>query len=368
MLKTYPINNTNEYTLKKHINNEISFFIICSNKNQNFPFNGGLRLLNYQTTEEAIDDGIELARAMSLKHDIYNTGFSGSKIVARGEVTSKTKFLLINAVAKCLNELKGEVYTGCDLNTNLADMKDLNNLSPYVLAANNTLVDPSYATASGIYGCIRSIMREDINKKSFLINGVGKVGAAIFEILKKNGAEIYLRDIIRENEKKEGGNSLENRDWVTFPVDCLVLSSSSKIITPEIAKKLQCKNIVSATNNPFSNKEVEKILTERSINWLPDTISNAGAVICDSIEFYEKEIFSTITPPIIYNFIENISYQKTNLFNWIYSTNLNKSTSLEMLRNLGKSSKIKCGNLFKFFIKTPVNPIFSNYHLGCMEN
>ena len=50
------------------------------------PGNGGIRLLDYQTEKDAIDDAIRLAEGMTRKHDMFRTGFSGAKLVANTDI------------------------------------------------------------------------------------------------------------------------------------------------------------------------------------------------------------------------------------------------------------------------------------------
>ncbi len=50
------------------------------------PGNGGIRLLDYQSDTDAIDDAIRLAEGMTRKHDMFRTGFSGAKLVANTDI------------------------------------------------------------------------------------------------------------------------------------------------------------------------------------------------------------------------------------------------------------------------------------------
>ena len=50
------------------------------------PGNGGIRLLDYQSDKDAIDDAVRLAEGMTRKHDMFRTGFSGAKLVANSDI------------------------------------------------------------------------------------------------------------------------------------------------------------------------------------------------------------------------------------------------------------------------------------------
>ncbi len=79
------------------------------------PGNGGIRLLSYQSTKDAIDDAVRLAKGMTRKHDMFRTGFSGAKVVVNSEEKDLTqverKKLMLDA-AEALKALKGTMYTG----------------------------------------------------------------------------------------------------------------------------------------------------------------------------------------------------------------------------------------------------------------
>ena len=84
------------------------------------PGNGGIRLLDYATARDAVDDAARLATGMTRKHDMFRTGFSGAKVVVRagrGGLAAVDRGGLMGDVAAALDAFAGGVYTGCDLNT-----------------------------------------------------------------------------------------------------------------------------------------------------------------------------------------------------------------------------------------------------------
>ena len=142
--------------LAEYISDELSVFIVAENKPGDHPANGGLRLLNYETDMECLQDGFRLANLMKSKHDLYSTGFSGGKVVARSSDISSVKEKLISVTSELLENLDGRMITGCDLNTDVNDMEKLYKLTPHVLAAVNSNVDASTATAMGVIGAFEA--------------------------------------------------------------------------------------------------------------------------------------------------------------------------------------------------------------------
>ncbi len=281
----------------------------------NQPSNGGLRVKTYQSPRLAWHDCRNLSLVMTQKHRLYNTGFSGGKIVAAISDEQACKKNLLRFVGSVLNELNGLMYTGCDLNTSLEDMKYLNNSSPYILAALGSKVDPSIATAYGVVGSIQGIFGDRLDGLVFLVHGLGKVGKSTALTLQKLGATIITYDVRPERANLPNCKNISHyQDWFNIQCDVLVPCSIGGLITPKIAESLNCRYIVGSANNLLSEDLVLNCLQSKSITFIPEAISSAGAVICDSLEFYSSSIFQKMEPQLIYAFIQQIVKEKTQQF------------------------------------------------------
>ncbi|AOX03623.1 hypothetical protein BJP34_33085 [Moorena producens PAL-8-15-08-1] len=279
------------------------------------PSNGGLRVKTYQSETLAREDCRNLSLVMTHKHSLYNTGFSGGKIVAAITEDKACKKNLLSFVGSLLNELNGLMYTGCDLNTSLEDMQYLRNYCPYILASLDSKVDPSIATAYGVVGSIRGIFGNNLKGLVFLVHGLGKVGKATALSLQELGASIITYDIVPQRADLPNCKNISHHEnWWDIPCDVLVPCSISGLITPAIADSLQCKYIVGSANVPLSEPFVLNLLQAKSLTFIPESISSAGAVICDSIEFYCPSIFKQVYPQEIYAFIQEIVEEKTQQF------------------------------------------------------
>jgi leucine dehydrogenase len=76
------------------------------------PANGGLRLWSYDTEGDAVEEVERLANGMGAKHRMYNTGFSGGKLVCRAPCPATLKAAIedkkgdiLKSAAKALNSL-----------------------------------------------------------------------------------------------------------------------------------------------------------------------------------------------------------------------------------------------------------------------
>ncbi|RDI37589.1 Glu/Leu/Phe/Val dehydrogenase [Aquicella lusitana] len=336
-----------EYNVETYlIDSDLSFTIAYEKDSAGLPANGGLRFYQYADVKNQEAEAIVLATHMTEKHRIYNTGFSGVKIVANGQNNPENKRKLLTYVGNVLNKHKGSIYTGCDLNINNEDMEFLCTVSPYVLNAMGSNINTSEATGYGVYGSLMAVLARAESDKSrpleFIIHGAGKIGSVLANKLISSGHKVYTYDVNPAHADIPGAiNISANENWYEMKCDYLLLCSASNIITPANAEKINCKWIVSSANHPFSSPNVISVLEEKNIFWIPDVVSNAGAVICDSIEFKQPEKYRSIEPDRIYNFVYKVIYHKTNnLLTLADNYKISPQEALDVFLSMAKNADI----------------------------
>ncbi|ABM71618.1 Hypothetical protein P9515_04091 [Prochlorococcus marinus str. MIT 9515] len=323
--------------LAEYISEELSVFIVAENKPVQYPSNGGLRLLNYETDIECLQDGFRLANLMKSKHDIYSTGFSGGKVVARSPNISSVKEKLISVTSELLENLGGRMITGCDLNTDMNDMEKLFKLTPHVLAAVNSKVDASTATAMGVIGAFeafKEFIPYDL-PNGVLVHGCGSVGSKVASELIKRDIKTYVVDIDTEKTYINGAISLGNdKNWYRKTFDVILPCSISGLINTNISQfLLKTKAIISAANAPFGNDVIPEKLRNSNVIVIPDPLVNAGAVIADSIERYAPVKWSNTRPEKIYDFVKNEVRKKCISYLALEQNGLSSLEILELIKN-----------------------------------
>jgi len=283
------------------------------------PGNGGIRLLHYPTDNHAIDDAVRLAEGMTRKHDQFRTGFSGAKIVVKSDIPDLDKIerkALMEDAAGALEVLGGSVYTGCDLNTCDVDMDFLTKATDekYVLAGRNSLVDTNVATASSVIGSIIGLTdahKADIGDLTFTVQGCGKVGSSVAKELVSLGAKcVQTCDIFTEAAQIDGCHPI--KDWASTPCDFLVPCANSLAITESVASNFPegIKYCTGATNSPFENDAAKAIFASRGVSFVPESISSAGAILADSVEWYDIDLYQQVDPSLLYGWVRNLSSDK----------------------------------------------------------
>jgi len=323
--------------LAEYISEELSVFIVAENKIDEYPANGGLRLLNYETDMDCLQDGFKLANLMKNKHDLYTTGFSGGKVVARSSNFSSVKEKLISVTSELLENLEGRMITGCDLNTDINDMEKLHKLTPHVLAAVNSQVDASAATAMGVIGAFEAFQKcmpcDLLN--GVLVHGCGSVGSIVAAELIKRDIKTFVVDIDSEKTDIKGAISLGyDQNWYKQNFDVLLPCSISGLINTNISQfLLNKKAIISAANAPFSNDFIPEKLKNSNVVILPDPLVNAGAVIADSIEKYAPSHWDKTTPEKVYEFVQNEVRKKCFAYLSLEQSGLTSQEILELIKN-----------------------------------
>lgn len=279
------------------------------------PGNGGLRIWTYPTEKEAVAECIALSSGMTGKHLVYNTGFSGAKLVVNcRDLKHINKRSLMRSVAVALKELAGAVYTGCDVNTSIADMEYLTSMCPYVLSSIDSPINPNIATGYGVFGSIQGALdrRGGVRDKTFLVVGVGKVGTTVCELLVRAGARAVLtHDIVPHRAALPGCTNVSDREWRKLECDVLVPCAVSGFLDEATAAALRCSAVVGATNVPFKCDEAKRLLESRGIAFIPESVSSAGAVLVDSIEHHDRAAYTTAQPSSAYAYVRSLTRAKT---------------------------------------------------------
>lgn len=281
------------------VDDRSSFTIACSPSRHSLPSNGGIRWHRYDSLSKQKDEAIMLAHAMDLKHGLYHTGFSGAKIVVNSDLGPDDAPHVFDAIGEALNRYAGSVYTGCDINTSSAHMAYLRKSTPWILdAMDSPQISTSIATGYGVWSALSTVLRfsPGVNDTPVVaIHGMGKVGREVARLCLGQSYEVTGFDIRPGADIPAGVRMLDEDEFWSRASDVLCIASLSGVLDAQTVERVRARWVVSSSNSPFGNSEAEALLQRRGIDYLPDYVSNAGAVICDSIERSFPEVFRTMT-------------------------------------------------------------------------
>ncbi|MFA7653669.1 MAG: Glu/Leu/Phe/Val dehydrogenase dimerization domain-containing protein [Candidatus Magasanikbacteria bacterium] len=275
-------------------------FIAIHCFNGAFPALGATRLWNYHFEEEALRDALRLSKLMTYKSVLAGLPYTGAKAALilnpKSQINREAMF---RSYAKKVNELKGQFVTGTDVGVSNKDLDIMCTESSFMIGEG---VDSGYFTAIAVLDGIKRALKDrfgtdDVSRRTFAIQGLGKTGYPLLKFLVKAGAEkIYVTDI---NPRKA---------WyakIRFPhiklinpveihcqaVDVFCPCAMSHSINEDSVSQLQCKIVAGSANNQLDSKETGELLFKKGILYAPDFVINAGGII-SVVDQYENKTHS----------------------------------------------------------------------------
>jgi leucine dehydrogenase len=249
---------------------------------------GGVRWKSYGSFGAAVDEACRLARVMTLKNALAHIPYGGAKSVIwrQGESgwiqPGRTAQLL--AFGGFVNRLGGAYIPGMDMGTSVADLATIASASPW---ASCDHIDPSSATAEGVYLAITAAVRQrlhrDLSGIRVVVQGVGHVGADLAEHLHQAGAMVMVSDVdpVRASTvaHRFGRTTIDPEVAHAQPCDVFAPCGPARVLTAQSIGALRCSLVVGAANDVLSERSVATLLAERGITYVPDFVANAGGVI-----------------------------------------------------------------------------------------
>lgn len=261
------------------------------------PAVGGTRFHPYASEASATIDALRLAEGMTLKAAAAGLPLGGGKAVILGDPDRLRSPGLWQAYAEVVSLFGGWYHTAEDVGTTPADMAALRAHTPYVLGlpggAGGWDGDPSPYTARGVLAAMRAAWEHETGEPLLegarvMVEGAGKVGAALSLLLAAEGAGVMVTDIRTDRAvavaARTGGRALDPAIALTQECDILAPCAMGGGLTHASAPTLRCRWVVGSANNQLSDDGVAGALRDRGVGYVPDFVANAGGLICVSQE------------------------------------------------------------------------------------
>ena len=259
------------------------------------PSLGGMRMLPYSSEDEALFDVLRLAKGMTYKSAVADTGLGGGKSVILGDPLRKSTELF-KSMGRFVDSLGGRYITAEDMNNGIPDHevvrtqpRRVSGLSREAGGSGN----PSPYTAWGCLQGMRAVLEEVWGKaqfegKRFLLQGVGAVGGRLAELLKERGAHVIICDInaerVNELQQKHGFEAVPDDGHESLPCDVYVPCARGATLNDETIPKLRTKAVAGCANNQLREPRHADALRARGILYAPDYVINAGGIINVGLE------------------------------------------------------------------------------------
>lgn len=261
------------------------------------PALGGMRMWPYASEAEALQDVNRLAKAMTYKAAVAQTGQGGGKAVIIGDPSQKTEALM-RAMGRAIESLHGTYIAAEDMNMTVADLEVVREETRWVTGfsrEHGSSGNPSPVTAAGclcgIEVCVEEVFgAPSLDGRCIAIMGVGAVGGRLAALCREKNADVIVSDVDRERAERVAsthGCALENDPDELLTMECDVLAPCARggILNDATIPALHCKIIAGAANNQLAENRHAEMLAARGILYAPDYVINAGGVINIACEF-----------------------------------------------------------------------------------
>jgi len=288
----------NHYAVFLLENKDLGFkgYISIHRKNPILPSFGATRMWRYENDTAALRDSLRLSRGMSHKAALAGLCCGGAKGVIIGDPTSPDKAKFLQEYARHVDLLKGQFITGTDVGLAQEDLAILRRETPYIVGFNDNSTE---FTILGVYSAIEVCLQKifgstEVKDRSFAIQGLGKIGAGLTEMLESRGCHnIFVSDIdsekIKEIKRKfPDVKVVEPGDIHRQQVDVFSPCALSGVINKISIGELRCKIIAGGANNQLAEESLGEELLQKNILYAPDYVTNSGGVIGVFDEYSNK--------------------------------------------------------------------------------
>lgn len=255
------------------------------------PALGGTRMKNYVSEDAAIQDVLNLSRAMSYKCAMANLPYGGGKAVVMDNPDLDREQLL-TSYARLIEKLRGLFKTGTDVGITDDDVVHMAKNTEHMLGvvfADRGDLSTSKVAALGVFYGIKAALQHlnqeiDFNDKTIAIKGVGKLGAELACLIVEAGGTVIISDVNKDAtkalEKKLQGVTVVSNDVIhKQKVDIYAPCALGNEFDSKTIAELNCRAVVGGANNQLSSDSSGDELHEREILYAPDYIANAGGLI-----------------------------------------------------------------------------------------
>jgi valine dehydrogenase (NAD+) len=269
------------------------------------PALGGTRFYPYASEGEAVNDALNLARAMAYKNALAGLDHGGGKAVIWGDPETLKTEALLRAYGRFIESLGGRYITACDVGTYVQDMDVIARETRWVTGRSpehGGAGDSSILTAFGVFQGMRASAEHlwgspSLQGRRVGIAGVGKVGRHLVEHLLEDGARVVVADV---NEHAVAAVAAAHPEvervadvatLVRGDIDVYAPCALGHALDDETVSVLRASIVCGAANNQLAHPGIEKVLADAGVLYAPDYVVNSGGVIqvADEIEGFSFE-------------------------------------------------------------------------------
>lgn len=256
------------------------------------PALGGVRMWNYNTEAEALEDVLRLSKGMTYKAAITGLNIGGGTAVIIGDSRRQKTEALMRSFGRYVKNLNGEFIAGEDVGTTVRDMEYIRMETQHVTGVPESIGgagNPAPFTAKGVYLGIKASVKEvfgtdELAGRSVVVQGTGNVGEHLVELLRNDNVDVYVSDInddrMRVIARKYKAKAIEADKIFTTGADIYAPCALGATLNERTIKAMKFAIIAGSANNQLADETIHgQMLHDKGILYAPDYLINAGGVI-----------------------------------------------------------------------------------------
>ncbi len=261
------------------------------------PAAGGTRRYAFESEASAIEDVLELSRAMTYKYALAGIDMGGAKGVIWIEEDQEPTEALYRAYGRAVEALGGRFVTGGDVGTDTRELRWINRETEYVVGMPEQFDHPDGYHGGGLgvvtamEACCELVYDDPgLAGRPITIQGLGDMGWSILRYLSERDADVIVTDVDQarlDAATKAFDVTVIDPDAV-FDVDADIFCPAALggILNDDTIPRLDVDIVCGAANNQLADetRHAEQ-LHERGILYAPDYLANAGRTIDDTDVF-----------------------------------------------------------------------------------
>ncbi|WP_080505335.1 Glu/Leu/Phe/Val dehydrogenase family protein [Halorubrum aethiopicum] len=266
--------------------------IIAIHDTQLGPAGGGTRRYVYTSEEDALEDVLGLAEAMTYKYALAGIDMGGAKGVIWADDEEQRSESLYRSYARVVDSFDGQFITGSDIGTDKEALRWMNRETEYVTGLPEQFPRPTdeffHAGGLGVInamvGCCELVFgSDDLSERHVAVQGVGEMGEHVVRYLSHRGAQVTIADIDRErvdllaDELNVGTADPESIH--TVDCDVFVPAALGGVLNDESIPELDCEIVCGPANNQFDSSQDAVQLANAGILHAPDFLASSGTII-----------------------------------------------------------------------------------------
>ena len=283
---------------------EISFFadpasglkaIVARHRIWDSPSVGGCRMRDYDSDEAALADVLLLSRGMTYKSVMAGLHYGGAKAVIIGVPPAEKREALFRAMGRVVQRFRGGFRTGVDVGLTPEDVETMKTETRFV--AGTGAMAPAEATAHGVQVAIKASLAHRLGSgclrgRRIAIQGLGKVGRRLAELLLDNGALVVATDVDAlslERARQDLGLEVVAPDAIhAQEVEVFSPCALGAVVNDTTVGEIRAVVVAGSANNQLAEARHGKLLAGRGILYAPDYIANAGGLIAVAADLEDE--------------------------------------------------------------------------------